>query len=73
MGVLGPKGRQEVHEEGTVEILAELVQDEPISEAAVVEIVLDLDDLVGPPEVAVHTKVDQLKSDDRRSGIKVRN
>ena len=56
-----------------ITFFAGLVQDKPISEAAVIEIVLNLDDLVGPLEVAIHAKVDQLKSDDRRSGIKVKN
>ena len=63
MGEFGAQGRQEVHEERTVEILAELVEDKPVAEAAVIEVVLNLDDLVGPLEVAVHPEIDQVEPD----------
>ena len=54
------EGGQEVHEEGAVEILAELVQHEPVAQLAVVEVVLDLDRLVRASEVSVHPHVDEL-------------
>ena len=54
------EGGQEVHEEGAVEILAELVQHEPVAQLAVVEVVLDLDSLVRASEVSVHPHVDEL-------------
>ena len=65
MGELVAQRRQEIHEERSVEILAELVEDEPVPEAALVEVVLDLDDPLGPLEVSVHPEVDQLEPDCR--------
>ena len=43
-----------------VDVLAELVQHEPVAQLAVVEVVLDLDRLVRAPEVSVHPHVDEL-------------
>jgi len=54
------KGGEEIHKEGAVEVLAELVEHKPVSEFAVADEELDLPDLGGLLEVAVHPHVDQL-------------
>ena len=63
MGELVAESCQEIHEERSVEILAELVEDEPVPKAALVEVVLNLDYPGRPLEVSVHPEVDQLEPD----------
>ncbi len=42
---------QEVHEEGSVEVLAQLVQDEPVAAAAVLDVAADVVHVLVPLEV----------------------
>ena len=55
--LLGAEESQEVHEEVTVEVLAELVKDKPVAEAAFVEVAFNL---MRSLKIAVHPEVDQL-------------
>ena len=50
---------EKVHEERPVEILTELVEDEPVTEGTVTDVVLDLDNLDRSLEVSVHPHVDE--------------
>ena len=62
VGVADTQRGQEVHEEWPVEILAELVEDKPVAEGAVADVVLNLDNLDRPLEVPVHPHVDETES-----------
>ena len=62
VGVTDTQRGQEVHEERPVEILAELVEDKPVAEGAVADVVLDLHNLYRPLEVPVHPHVDETES-----------
>ena len=62
MRVADTERGQEVHEEWPVEILAELVEDKPVAEGAVADVVLDLHNLYRPLEVPVHPHVDETES-----------
>ena len=65
------EGCQERHEERSVEILAELVEDKPVTQGALAEVGLDLGHLgCRSPEVAVHSQVDQLKANQGGLGLR---
>ena len=57
---------QEVHEKRSIEILRELVEDEPVAPAALVDVVVDLVHVGVALEVSVHSKVQEEKSHPRR-------
>ena len=52
---------EEVHEEGTVEVLAHLVEDKPVPQLAVINESPDLVHFVRSFEVSVHPHVDHVE------------
>ena len=67
------KVSEEVKEEGSVEILAELVEDKPVPEAALAEVGPDLGHpAVGPLEVTVHPGIENIGNDGKKGQLKER-
>ena len=66
------KGDQEVHEVGAVEVLAQLVEHEPVAARAGAHVRLDLLDVVVALEVAVHPHVQHPEAHPVRVGLKSR-
>jgi hypothetical protein len=57
---------QEIHEKRTIEILRELVEDEPVASAALVDVVVDLVHVGITLEISVHSQIQEKKSHSRR-------
>merc|ERR1719189_1458505 len=69
MGVADTESCQEVHEEWTVEVLAELAEYKPVTKGTVADVVLNLDNFDRPFEVSVHPHVDQAEPRRREPGL----
>jgi hypothetical protein len=52
---------QKIHEEGPIQVLGQLVEDEPVAPAALEHVVVDLVHVGVALEVAVHPQVQQLE------------
>ena len=70
MSIANTESGQEVHEERTVEILAQLIENKPVSQLTAAEIALNFLNFVRSLEISVHPHVDQLEPETCKLDLK---